>query len=168
VIAGIVALALSRLLFPSHIPVSIDEFTALSVPAALTENREIPRDFADLVRRNPERWSPPESRSRRYRYIFFLKKEAKSRYAPRIRRRSINVSNGKITMYGTAWCQDCKRAKQFFGEHRIAYAFIDVDEDADGLQTLSSTTMESTLFRPSCLAMAACWWNRRTWRWRRN
>jgi thioredoxin reductase (NADPH) len=46
---------------------------------------------------------------------------------------NLNVSNGKITMYGTAWCQDCKRAKQFFGEHRIAYAFIDVDEDADGL-----------------------------------
>jgi thioredoxin reductase (NADPH) len=37
-------------------------------------------------------------------------------------------------MYGTAWCQDCKRAKQFFGEHRVAYAFIDVDEDADGLR----------------------------------
>jgi thioredoxin reductase (NADPH) len=37
-------------------------------------------------------------------------------------------------MYGTAWCQDCKRAKQFFGEHRIGYTFIDVDEDADGLR----------------------------------
>jgi thioredoxin reductase (NADPH) len=44
-----------------------------------------------------------------------------------------NVANSSITMYGTAWCQDCKRAKQFFGEHRVAYAFIDVDEDAKGL-----------------------------------
>jgi thioredoxin reductase (NADPH) len=37
-------------------------------------------------------------------------------------------------MYGTAWCQDCKRAKQFFGEHRVAYRFVDVEEDPDGLR----------------------------------
>jgi thioredoxin reductase (NADPH) len=49
---------------------------------------------------------------------------------------NVNVSNGKITMYGTTWCQDCKRAKQFFGEHRVAYRFIDVDEDADGLHVV--------------------------------
>jgi thioredoxin reductase (NADPH) len=47
-----------------------------------------------------------------------------------------NGVNGGITMYGTTWCQDCKRAKQFFGEHRVAYAFIDVDEDADGLRVV--------------------------------
>ena len=46
------------------------------------------------------------------------------------------VTNGGITMYGTAWCQDCKRAKQFFGEHRVPYAFVDVDEDADGLRVV--------------------------------
>ena len=33
-------------------------------------------------------------------------------------------------MYGTTWCQDCKRAKKFFGEHRVAYEFVDVDQDA--------------------------------------
>ena len=37
-------------------------------------------------------------------------------------------------MYGTTWCQDCKRAKQFFGEHRVPYAFVDVDQDEDGLR----------------------------------
>ena len=37
-------------------------------------------------------------------------------------------------MYGTSWCQDCKRAKQFLGEHRVPYAFVDVDQDADGLR----------------------------------
>jgi thioredoxin reductase (NADPH) len=46
------------------------------------------------------------------------------------------VTEPGITMYGTAWCQDCKRAKQFFGEHRVAYAFIDVDEDSDGLRVV--------------------------------
>jgi thioredoxin reductase (NADPH) len=39
-----------------------------------------------------------------------------------------------IRMYGTTWCQDCKRAKQFFGEHRVPYAFVDVDQDEDGLR----------------------------------
>ncbi len=37
-----------------------------------------------------------------------------------------------ITMYGTAWCSDCKRAKQFFGEQRVQYEFVDVDADAAG------------------------------------
>jgi thioredoxin reductase (NADPH) len=49
---------------------------------------------------------------------------------------NVNVTKPRITMYGTAWCQDCKRAKQFFGEHRIAYTFIDVEEDADGLHVV--------------------------------
>jgi thioredoxin reductase (NADPH) len=34
-----------------------------------------------------------------------------------------------ITMYGTGWCGDCKRAKQFFGEQRVHYEFVDVDAD---------------------------------------
>jgi thioredoxin reductase (NADPH) len=38
-----------------------------------------------------------------------------------------------ITIYGTQWCGDCKRAKQFFGEQRVHYRFVDVDVDADGL-----------------------------------
>ena len=42
--------------------------------------------------------------------------------------------DGTIRMYGTTWCQDCKRAKQFFGEHRVPYAFVDVDQDGDGLR----------------------------------
>jgi len=42
--------------------------------------------------------------------------------------------DGTIRMYGTTWCQDCKRSKQFFGEHRVPYTFVDVDQDADGLR----------------------------------
>jgi thioredoxin reductase (NADPH) len=45
----------------------------------------------------------------------------------------------RITMYGTTWCQDCKRAKKFFGEHRVAYDFVDVDQDADGLHIVEQT-----------------------------
>jgi thioredoxin reductase (NADPH) len=42
------------------------------------------------------------------------------------------MSHTTITMYGTAWCSDCKRAKKFFGEQRVHYDFVDVDMDADG------------------------------------
>jgi thioredoxin reductase (NADPH) len=35
-----------------------------------------------------------------------------------------------ITMYGTGWCSDCKRAKQFLGEQRVHYDFVDVDAES--------------------------------------
>ncbi|HLZ20880.1 MAG TPA: FAD-dependent oxidoreductase [Ktedonobacterales bacterium] len=44
-----------------------------------------------------------------------------------------DTTDNKITLYGTLWCGDCKRAKKFFGEQRIHYTFVDVDMDADGL-----------------------------------
>ena len=38
-----------------------------------------------------------------------------------------------LTVYGTAWCSDCKRAKQLLGEQRVPYAFVDIDTDDAGL-----------------------------------
>jgi thioredoxin reductase (NADPH) len=43
------------------------------------------------------------------------------------------LSHTTIKLYGTSWCSDCKRAKQFFGEQRVHYDFVDVDSDADGM-----------------------------------
>lgn len=37
-----------------------------------------------------------------------------------------------IVLYGTAWCPDCKRSKKFLGEQRIAYTYVDIENDADG------------------------------------
>jgi thioredoxin reductase (NADPH) len=48
------------------------------------------------------------------------------------------MSPQTITMYGTSWCQDCKRAKKFFGEHRVPYEFVDVDQDAEGLRLVEN------------------------------
>ncbi len=45
-----------------------------------------------------------------------------------------NVSNNKeIVIYSTKWCPDCKRAKQFFGEHRISYINVDIEENIAGM-----------------------------------
>jgi thioredoxin reductase (NADPH) len=35
----------------------------------------------------------------------------------------------EIMVYGTIWCPDCKRAKQFFGEQRVQYVNVDVEHD---------------------------------------
>jgi thioredoxin reductase (NADPH) len=40
---------------------------------------------------------------------------------------------GELTVYGTTWCGDCKRAKQLLGEQRVPYVFVDIDTDTEGL-----------------------------------
>lgn len=36
----------------------------------------------------------------------------------------------EIKVYGAPWCPDCRRAKQFLGEQRLEYDWIDIDKDA--------------------------------------
>ncbi len=36
----------------------------------------------------------------------------------------------EIQVYSTVWCPDCKRAKMFFGEQRIAYQNHDIEQDS--------------------------------------
>lgn len=38
----------------------------------------------------------------------------------------------KVTVYGAPWYPDCKRAKQFLGEQRMPYNWVDIDQDEDG------------------------------------
>ena len=40
-----------------------------------------------------------------------------------------NLNPSMIMVYGATWCPDCKRAKQFFGDQRIQYFNVDIDED---------------------------------------
>jgi len=37
----------------------------------------------------------------------------------------------QITLYGTGWCPDCKLSKQFFGEQRVPYHYVDIDNNPD-------------------------------------
>lgn len=39
------------------------------------------------------------------------------------------MSNVQITMYGAAWCGDCRRSKKFLDENKVAYNYIDVEAD---------------------------------------
>ena len=39
-----------------------------------------------------------------------------------------------ITVYGAFWCPDCRRSKQFLGEHQIPYNWVNIEEDPDAEQ----------------------------------
>src|SRR5882724_4127158 len=77
------------------------------------------------------------------------------------------MAHTAIKLYGTAWCSDCKRAKQFFGEQRVHYDFVDVDTDSDamayvekvnnGKQVIPVIVFDdgSTLVEPSNAELAA-------------
>lgn len=39
----------------------------------------------------------------------------------------------KIIIYGANWCPDCRRAKQFFGEHRVPYEWIDITDNDEAV-----------------------------------
>ena len=40
-------------------------------------------------------------------------------------------SPSDIVVYGAFWCPDCRRSKQFLGEHLIPYGWVNIEEDAD-------------------------------------
>jgi len=44
-----------------------------------------------------------------------------------------NLKPSTITIYSTVWCPDCKRAKKFFGEHRVQYENVDIEEHPKGV-----------------------------------
>ena len=72
-----------------------------------------------------------------------------------------------LTVYGTSWCSDCKRAKQLLGEQRVPYTFVDIDADAEGLAYVNEVNQGksiipvvlfedgSTLVEPSNAELAA-------------
>ena len=43
----------------------------------------------------------------------------------------MNQQTPKITVYGAYWCPDCRRSKQFLGEHQIPYHWVDIEQDKD-------------------------------------
>ena len=41
------------------------------------------------------------------------------------------MSEPTITVYGAYWCPDCRRSKQFLGEHQIPYAWVDIEQNPE-------------------------------------
>ncbi len=37
----------------------------------------------------------------------------------------------EIKVYGSYWCPDCSRTKQFLGEHQIPYSWVKIEDDGN-------------------------------------
>ena len=44
----------------------------------------------------------------------------------------MTMPEAKITVYGAPWCPDCRRSKQFLGEQRVPFNWVDIDQDEEG------------------------------------
>ena len=40
----------------------------------------------------------------------------------------------KLTVYGAPWCPDCRRSKQFLGEMRVPYDWVDIDQNPEAAE----------------------------------
>lgn len=49
------------------------------------------------------------------------------------------MTNPPITLYGAHWCPDCRRSKQFLGEHQIPYNWVDIEQDSEAEQFVITT-----------------------------
>ncbi|HSH02665.1 MAG TPA: FAD-dependent oxidoreductase [Anaerolineae bacterium] len=49
------------------------------------------------------------------------------------------MTNPEITVYGAFWCPDCRRSKQFLGEHQIPYNWVNIEEDKEAEQFVIAT-----------------------------
>jgi thioredoxin reductase (NADPH) len=45
----------------------------------------------------------------------------------------VNSDTPSIIIYGTTWCPDCRRSKQFLAENRIQYAWVDIEQDPSAM-----------------------------------
>ena len=43
-----------------------------------------------------------------------------------------------LTVYGAHWCPDCRRSKQFLGEHQIPYNWVDIELDPKSEQMIQA------------------------------
>jgi mycoredoxin len=39
------------------------------------------------------------------------------------------MSNQTITIYGTPWCGDCRRALRVLDQHQASYHYVDIEHD---------------------------------------
>ncbi len=49
------------------------------------------------------------------------------------------MTNAAITLYGAHWCPDCRRSKQFLGEHQIPYNWVDIEQNPEAEQFVIQT-----------------------------
>jgi len=51
-----------------------------------------------------------------------------------------NPKPGKIVMYSTTWCPDCRRSRAFLANRKIEHKEIDIGKDRDAFTFLEKLT----------------------------
>jgi mycoredoxin len=41
------------------------------------------------------------------------------------------MSENEIVIYATFWCGDCRRVRRYLDFHKVAYCWIDIDQNED-------------------------------------
>lgn len=52
-----------------------------------------------------------------------------SQYLLRVLCEETELMTASLKVYGTDWCYDCRRARQFLKDNSIPYQWIDIDKD---------------------------------------
>ena len=61
----------------------------------------------------------------------FIKNLFSKHEKPENNKKNMEQPANIITIYGTTWCGDSRRARTFFETNNIPFKFIDIDKDAD-------------------------------------
>jgi glutaredoxin len=79
----------------------------------------------------------------------------------------MSAPSKRIVIYGASWCPDARRARRFFDEQGVEYAWIDIDEDNQARDFVKKTNRgkivipvivfpdQSTLVEPSNYELAS-------------
>ena len=51
----------------------------------------------------------------------------------------MSAPSERTVVYGASWCPDAQRARRFFDERGVEYAWIDIDEDNQALDFVKKT-----------------------------
>jgi thioredoxin reductase (NADPH) len=68
----------------------------------------------------------------------------------------------EITLYGAPWCPDCKRSKQFLAQHRVAFNWVDIDQDREELRYVERLQQAGAPFPRAYLGRGIAFWSRPT------
>ncbi len=98
------------------------------------------REFLARAEERERTWTPPdyqppkEKKHRRKRSRKTSQAGAQVKAAP---------PAGRVTLYASASCQGCKKARKWLAEQRIPYAEVDVEHDAKGARELNQKRIRS-------------------------
>jgi len=80
----------------------------------------------------------------------------------------MDINANTVTVIGASWCPDCRRAKTFLAEQRIAYDWVDLELHPDATEIVERYNNGSRAIPTIIFPTAHTSLNRETTSWRRS